>query len=257
MILEIVNPETGVPYPSIQHGGRLCVAIPEGEKFAPRAAAQERGRHQIVLAVDGRDTLDNEPASSEADGVVVDGVYTCKGFRISDDEVRSFVCGKLGNDVTTTERNGTVGYAGLVAVAIYREKHRHVMRAMSGVASAVHAVGGLFPTYTPQVLPRPTFTLGDAPGGMQVTCAATPATVQPEPRVMRSRASAPTAGAIAGEVVADRVGRTKWERGDLLGTLVVEYDTPDGWTARGISFERLARAAWPADAAKHCDPQRL
>ena len=117
-------------------------------------------------------------------------------------------------------------------------------------------VAGVFYESLGLLRPLP-FTLGDAPGGMQVTCAATPATVQPEPRVMRSRASAPTAGAIAGEVVADRVGRTKWERGDLLGTLVVEYDTPDGWAARGISFERLARAAWPADAAKHCDPQRL
>lgn len=249
MKLEIIDPETNVAYPSIEHGGRVCYAISAGHKFAGRSDPGESGRHEHVMAVDGRDTLNNEPGSATAKGVVTSGRYTCKGIRISDTEVRGFVCGVLGDGVTTAERNDSTSSAGMVSVAIYREKRDRILRASQAVVSVVMDWGR---EHIP-AMPRKLM-------GADVLACATPtdaaeiATSSTAAPVFRS---GPTAGAIAGAVVEDVVGRTEWKRGELLGEQVVEYDTPEGWAARGVSFARLGRNPWPADAPKYADPQKL
>ena len=221
-------------YPSTIHAGRLCVAIPAGNRFAVSSHLEANGditssRVEWVVSVDGRDTLTNKPASRSLEGMVSGRRYTCEGFRVSSSEVREFVCVNLGDNATTTERNGTASSAGLVAVAAFAERRaeRTIYRGGGGVRG---------------------MTLGGAPmrGGV-VTWSA-----------------GPTAGAAAGASVTSIVGTTTWERGPALGVVVVEYDTPEGWASRGVSFERPAplaeRNPWPGEIpapTRYADPQTL
>ena len=222
-------------YPSTIHAGRLCVAIPAGNRFAVSSHLEASGditrsRVEGVVSVGGRDTLTSRPASRSLEGMVSGRRYTCEGFRVSSSEVREFVCVNLGDGATTAERNGTAGSAGLVAVAAFgerRNRERDVPRGGGGVRG---------------------MTLGGSPtrGGV-VTCSA-----------------GPTAGAAAGASVTSIVGTTTWERGPALGAVVVEYDTPEGWAARGVSFKRPVplpeRNPWPGEipAPTHfADPQTL
>lgn len=234
--INIVDPATRqkCPYPSAIHAGRLCVAIPAGNRFAVSSHLEANGditssRVEWVVSVDGRDTLTNKPASRSLEGMISGRRYTCEGFRVSSSEVREFVCVSLGDNATTAERNGTTSSAGLVAVAAFGERRaeRTIYRGGGGVRG---------------------MTLGGSPtrGGV-VTCSA-----------------GPTAGAAAGASVTSIVGTTTWERGPALGAVVVEYDTPEGWAARGVSFKRPVplpeRNPWPGEipAPTHfADPQTL
>lgn len=220
-------------YPSTIHAGRLCVAIPAGNRFAVSSHLEANGditssRVEWVVSVDGRDTLTNKPASRSLEGMISGRRYTCEGFRVSSSEVREFVCVNLGDGATTAERNGTTSSAGLVAVAAFAERR---------VERTIYRGGGVRG-----------MTLGGPPmrGGV-VTCSA-----------------GPTAGAAAGASVTSIVGTMTWERGPALGAVVIEYDTPEGWALRGVSFERPAplpeRNPWPGEipAPTHfADPQTL
>ena len=55
-------------------------------------------------------------------------------------------------------------------------------------------------------------------------------------------------GAAAGQAVESRVGSTAWTRGSELWRAVVEYDTREGWAARGISIPGVSMAnPWPGE----------
>lgn len=233
----LVDPDNARPFLSTTHAGRVCVAVPAGQRFAVRSTSQHTtagGRLEWIVAVDGRDTLTNKPASQRAAGLISGLSYTCRGFRTGDDEVREFVCANLGDNATTTERNGTAGSAGLVAVVAYAEREREVVT-YRGSGTKGMSFGGV-PTR-----------------GAAVLCSAIGA------------ATGPTAGAAAGAAVLDRVGRTSWERGTRIGSIVIEYDTPEGWALRGVSFAEATplpeREAWPGDVREsrtdYCDAQTL
>lgn len=249
--INIVDPATRqkCAYPSIIHAGRLCVAIPAGNRFAVSSHLEANGditssRVEWVVSVDGRDTLTNKPASRSLEGMISGRRYTCEGFRVSSSEVREFVCVNLGDGATTAERNGTTSSAGLVAVAAFserRNREREVLR--GGHSSGGYKIGG------------PTRGGGTTRGGDG------PAT---RGAVLCSASAGPTAGAAAGASVTSIVGTTTWERGPALGVAIVEYDTPEGWAARGVSFEPQAplptRNPWPGEipAPTHfADPQTL
>lgn len=264
--VDIVDPafRTPEPYPSIMHGGRLCVAVPAGRKFAVesrvRGDASPTGRYMYVVAVDGRDTLTNQDASARADGLVSGRYYMCKGIRTSDKGVREFVCTELGQGATTGERNGTASSSGLVAVAVYGEQaprpvYRHpVTRSGGGMAPTSMRGDDSFNTLsaTPTGVTR-SAVMGATRGGEVMASTGSDAML---PVVH----AGPSAGAAAGAFVADAVGETTFARGELVGQVVVEYDTPEGWAARGVSFEPVqpfGRNPWPADARRFADESTL
>lgn len=240
----LVDPDNARPFLSTTHAGRVCVAVPAGQRFAVRSTSQHTtagGRLEWIVAVDGRDTLTNKPASQRAAGLISGLSYTCRGFRTGDDEVREFVCANLGDNATTTERNGTTSSAGLVAVVAYAEREVVARRPIND-GPVMRGGGGMS-------------KMGSGPvtRSSAVLCSAIHA------------ATGPTAGAAAGAAVLDRVGRTSWERGSRVGATVIEYDTPEGWALRGVSFEEVAplpeREAWPGDVREsrtdYCDAQTL
>lgn len=202
--LTILDPISNQLFPSLVVSGRLCVAVVAGRPFAVRIAGPSHGRAEAVLAVDGRDTLTNKAADPSASGIVFTGTYVCKGFRVSDSEVREFVVTALGQGLTTTERNNTAQCAGLIAAVVYSDGRRSPeMMAFAGPMS-----GG--PT--------------------------------------RGVSRGSSVGAAAGQAVESRVGSTAWTRGSELWRAVVEYDTREGWAARGISIPGVSMAnPWPGE----------
>lgn len=215
--LTILDPLTSQPFPSLVVGGRLCVAVVAGRPFAVKVVGDPHARTEAVLAVDGRDTLTNRPADPSASGLVFTSAYVCKGFRVSETEVREFVAAQLGHGMTTAERNDSAQCAGLVAVVIYSDGSRHMRSA------TFHDEG---PDPASRLHPA---SRGAMRGGLEST----------------SRGSV---GAAAGQAVESRVGTTSWTRGNELWRAVIEYDTREGWAARGINIPGISMVnPWPGE----------
>lgn len=206
--LTILDPLTNQLFPSAVVGGRLCVAVVAGRPFAVRVAGSPHSRAEVVLAVDGRDTITNQPANPAAGGLVFNGTYVCKGFRVSEFEVREFVAAQLGHGLTTAERNNSAQCSGLVAAVVYSEG-RSMRPAHLESLNHGHAMRG--------------------GGGLESL----------------SRGSV---GAAAGQAVESRVSTTAWTRGLELWRAVIEYDTREGWAARGINIPGISMAnPWPGE----------
>lgn len=160
-------------------------------------------------ARDGRDTLTNRAADPSAGGLIFSGTYVCKGFRVSESEVREFVAAQLGHGMTTAERNDTAQCSGLIAAVVYSE-------------------GRTTRTASLESFSGPTTRSAGPMRGLE-----------------SSRGSV---GAAAGQAVESRVGSTTWTRGSELWRAIIEYDTREGWAARGINIPGISMAnPWPGE----------
>ena len=122
MHIELIDPKTHQPFESTVAGGRTFFLLTPGQQFFIRVVAKDSRRHEFVLALDGRDTLTNLPATSlEQSGIISERVYICRGWRVSDLEVCAFIAAPLGAGLTTAERNGSIDMAGLIFAAVYDE----------------------------------------------------------------------------------------------------------------------------------------
>lgn len=203
-MLTIVDPKTLVPFLSTIALGRQCFALEYGQAFALRITAPgtfRAGRHEVVLSVDGRDVLTNQPSSPDLGGVVFSGEYVCRGFQVSAQEARPFVFVQGGQGLTTAERNGTESRCGVVAAALYDEDHH----ARPDYARPVMRGGD----------DRPTRGVTRGSGGAMAghTPVSAPLTVMGGPTFHRNARS--------------------------LVAAIVEYDTLESWARRGVTFQRI------------------
>ncbi len=207
-MLSIINLATGVVFPSTIVNGRKCFAVPFHAAFAIRVDSASEA--EVVIAVDGRDTLSNQPANPALPGVIIHNGYTCPGFQTSNGTAASFVHMPKGAGLTTAERNGSADSCGLVAAVLYaREETRAYMREVS---TSMHTMRG---------------------GGLESV-------------VTRGMSSG---GAMAGADVGNHLGQTQWTRGRKFGEDVVEYDTREGWLARGVVIPDINMSTpWPGGA---------
>ena len=204
-MLSIINPSTGAAFPSTSVNGRVCFAVPFHTTFAVHVKTLSEG--EVVIAVDGRDTLSNQPASPMLPGVIIRSAYICPGFQTSNGTAASFVHMPKGAGLTTAERNGSADSCGLVAAVLYARDEPQYR-----VMEASHRI-----------------TRGGGAGGQMV-----------------SRSSG---GAMAGADVGNRLGQTQWTRGRKFGEDVVEYDTREGWLARGVVIPDINTSTpWPGAA---------
>jgi len=214
-MLSITNLATGVAFPSTIVNGRKCFAVPFHAAFAIRVEAVSEV--EAVIAVDGRDTLSNAPASPALPGVIIRSAYTCPGFQTSNGTAASFVHMPKGAGLTTAERNGSADSCGLVAAVLYArdEPQYRVMEASHRVTRG----GGLG---------------------------------------LHAERSMSSGGAMAGVDVSNRLGETQWARGHKLGEDVVEYDTREGWLARGVVIPGINTSTpWPGAAPQYATRSSL
>lgn len=210
-MLTIIDPRTGAAFPSAIVGGRACFAVPFGRTFAVKVGYEFASQHGVrraeaVIAVDGRDTQSNQPASPALPGVVISSDYTCPGFQTGAGTAAEFVHMPKGQGLTTAERNGTADSCGLVAAVLYAEQGRYRSPESFGVTSR---------------------------------------------GVTRGAGGQSTGGAMAGADVSNQLGQTSWDRGHKIAEEVIEYDTREGWAARGVIIPEVSSGnPWPGAAPK-------
>lgn len=215
-IMSLIHPASRQPFLSTMNGGRMCFALPYHTPFAVRVSnlnsVSYGNRLALVMGVDGRNIIDNTPASKDGQAYLVRGdEHLCLGFRTSADNVREFVFLPNGAG-TVAEHNGTADSHGLVSIVLYNEA----------------APLPVYPAHTMH-----TMRGGDAVmrGGGELTRSA-------------------SGGAGAGRDVASHVSSATFIRQTIVHTSIIEYDTRESWAQRGVFFQRDTHDAWPGDAPK-------
>lgn len=221
--MSIIHPATRYPYLSTMNGGRACFALAHHDPFAVRVAdlatVSYGARLAIVMSVDGRNVIDNTPASKNGQAYIVRGSddHVCLGFRTSEAGVREFVFMPAGTG-TVAEHNGTSESHGLISVVIYNEATPEPRRNVDFVPAA-HRSSGDGPVMRGGGMTHDSHTLGRGASG----------------------------GAGAGREVASRVSTTSFVRQTIVHSSIIEYDTRESWARRGVYFMRDTHDAWPGD----------
>lgn len=115
----------GLALPSAAHRGATFVAGERGDRYVIRVVNDGPDRLEVVVAVDGRDVITGRVGDFRRDrGYVVEpfGEVVIDGFRRSLDEVASFRFGGVRDSYTA--RRGTPQHAGVIGVAVFRERER-------------------------------------------------------------------------------------------------------------------------------------
>lgn len=223
----IESPEGGA-FSTVQHRGSTFVAGELGERYVVRLVNDSPDRVEVVVSVDGRDVLSGKVGDFKRQrGYVIDpfGEVVIDGFRQSLDHVAAFRFSSVRDSYTA--RRGTPQHAGVIGVAVFRER------------APAHVPHRKRPLATTD--PR-----GDAFDG-----AAKPSTKAPRAESSRSRAGGEKLGTEFGETVVSQVIEVPFVRRnptkpDELHRVV--YDSAERLRARGVPIEPVfAHEPWSPD----------
>jgi len=194
--------------------GALFVAGFPGAAYTLRVRNLTSGRIEILNAVDGRNTLKDEPADMRASTGMVFGPHQqgdFTGWRMSDDEASDFLFGAPERSIAAAA-TGSTANVGVIGFAAYREQQRHDYLRSAGAPVAFASGGPAQVSY------------GGAKG---MSMGASAAADEPVSRGL---------GTGMGERHHDHVGRTSFERaaGDP-DVLAIGYDTSEALDAMGIT----------------------
>lgn len=204
----------GEPLELHQHpaGGRVYLAGVPGRAYTLSVVNLTGRRIEVLTAVDGRNTLKDEPADkrSSSGHVLRPGEgYVFTGWRVSDAETYPFIFGGPASSVAA-QATGTTRGIGVIGFAVYQE-HIPPADPMSYLRSS---------------------NMGSSTYGAAAASAAPVAMASPGP----SRSMEPGLGTGIGDTpTAAPVSRTQFRR--LPGPpdiLAIGYDTAAALTARGI-----------------------
>jgi hypothetical protein len=125
--------DDGMALPTAMHHGATFVAGEMGRRYAIRVDNDSADRIEVVVAVDGRDAVSGKMADARRQrGYVVQpfGSVVIDGFRRSHDHVAAFRFTDVEDSFSG--RMGTGAQAGIITVAVFREKQS--MRPMKQIA---------------------------------------------------------------------------------------------------------------------------
>lgn len=128
--------------PVINHAGRNFVEAPASGDFALRLHNPTGARLLAVVAVDGKNILDGSDARPDGVGYVLNPYQTSviPGWSRGTEKAANFTFTAAG--ASYTAQMGTPQSVGTVAMAVYRESVRHVMRADAYLGGATRSAGG-------------------------------------------------------------------------------------------------------------------
>lgn len=273
------------------HGGKRYYALEPGTEYGIRVNMPGNWSNvEIVVALDGRDVLKNEPANFETHRGYLTRESKCDvdGWRTSDTNVKLFVAESLGQGKTTSEKSGGAASArGTIGAAIFSEKRqepvyrsrgvvlestRGGMETMSFGASRGGLLGGGDEGLEGFVSHGPSGLLGGSPtrgvtrsGGARGASAGgqqTNSVSRGGGGYMKSAAAvpAPSVGTAAGASAVSAVTKSQFIREGAPTLIEIEYDSRANLIKRGI-FEADAQGskAWPGMPApsQYCDPNKL
>ncbi|MBL4687592.1 MAG: hypothetical protein JKY37_23555 [Nannocystaceae bacterium] len=216
--------------PAYLYGGSVFVEGRHGEHYGIRVANNSSYRVEAVVTVDGRDVVSGELGDFKKQrGYVIEpwSSVIIDGYRQSLDHVASFRFSELG--ASYTARRGTPQHAGVIGVAVFREKARR--------ASKRHRPVAVSPSHYPYE------SGADAAKSGEPFPESPPASTSDRAESARGGAFAPVPsrsneiGTAYGEsrtsvVHETRLRRHRKRRPDAL--LTVYYDSQAGLQARGV-----------------------
>lgn len=109
--------------PAALFGGSIYYAGQDGQQYAIRIANNTAARVEVVVTVDGRDVMSGKLGDFKRQrGYVIDpfGEVVIDGFRRSLDHVAAFRFSSVRDSYTG--RRGTPQHAGVIGVAVFRER---------------------------------------------------------------------------------------------------------------------------------------
>lgn len=183
--------------------GRLFAAGVPGRPYTLRVRNTTGGRIEMIVTVDGRHVLKDEPGDLQAcHGLVIPayGDYDFQGWRISDDQTREFLFGEPAVSVAA-RATGSTANIGVLGFAAWREKSDFYLGSIATASAG------------------PPVTYGAASG-----------------EILRSAnvSARGTLGTGIGALQDDHVGRTDFTRTGSPDILVIGYDTETVLRERGI-----------------------
>ena len=267
------------------HGGKRYYALEPGTEYGIRVNMPGNWSNvEIVVALDGRDVLKNEPANFETHRGYLTRESKCDvdGWRTSDTNVKLFVAESLGQGKTTSEKSGGAASArGTIGAAIFSEKRQSPVYRSRGVvlestrggfesmsfgasrgggdegleSFVSHGPSGLLGGSPTRGVTRSGGARGASAGGGQQTNS-----VSRGGGYMKSAAAvpAPSVGTAAGASAVSAVTKSQFIRDGAPTLIEIEYDSRANLIARGI-FEAQGSKAWPGMPVKSefCDPNKL
>lgn len=213
----------GHALPTVRHRGQTFVAGERGDRYEIRITNNTADRVEVVVSVDGRDAVSGKLGDFTTQrGYVLEpfGTAVIDGFRTSLHEVAAFRFS--GVEDSFTGRLGTPQHAGVIGVAVFKERPHRVARP--------HAVA---PAAKPKRSSKPS-TGRAAPGG--ATTAPSTSRRWDPPR----DEAANELGTEFGEQRFSAVREVSFTRANARRpdfTTQLLYDSARGLSARGVPIE--------------------
>lgn len=230
----------GRPVRMHSHEGRIYIESREGTEYTLEIKNNNSFRVEVVASVDGIGVINGKPASKTDRGYLIPayGRISIKGYRKDDSEVGAFKFTRKERSYAK-ERGGEEN-VGVIALAVFSEKIRPVIHHYYHE----YPRGGFNPIWTGG---SPTVTFGTNTGDV-VCCsaAASDSTVASVSTSNLLRSMSLTAsiapsreigqdhGTTWGQAIQDHVVEVEFDRGFLLFTSEIYYDSRESLLARGI-----------------------
>lgn len=178
--------------------GALFVEAVVGAEYVVRVTNATGRRVETLLAIDGRNTQDDEPADlTRSRGLVMNGSADFRGWRDDHDTVNAFVFTEPQRAIAAQATEGGQNNVGVIGLAIYREQVAY--------RGGFESMGGGYETMKG--------------GGLESFGAAT----RSAPASYATRGG--SVGTGMGHAMTDRVGTTTFTRAGDPTILVIRYDT--------------------------------
>ena len=130
--IDLVDRDSGRMLPEYDHHGRIHVPGEPGRDYTVRLRNQSGERVLVVLSVDGVNAVTGQTASPSQAGYVLGPWETADiaGWRKSLDDVARFYFTDLPDSYAA--RTGRPGNVGVVGIAVFRERQRHIPYPLPG-----------------------------------------------------------------------------------------------------------------------------
>lgn len=124
--VRVIDRTTGETLPMYRHGGKWWVPGKPGSRYAVALTNRSGGRVLTVIAVDGINVISGETAAPDQTGYVLSSGQAAQitGWRKDMSRVAAFEFTSLANSYAA--RTGRPDNVGVIGVAVFREKVRHV-----------------------------------------------------------------------------------------------------------------------------------
>ena len=124
--VELVSGD-GRPLDLYFHGNQYFVEARDQMEYRINVTGHSSRRLEVLTAIDGRNTLLDEPAQViNSRGMIMNGFtkYEVKGWRIDDAHTRPFIFTAIDAKTIAKQATGSTEKLGVIAIAAYREYER-------------------------------------------------------------------------------------------------------------------------------------